>query len=85
MWKFIFFAILIISFYGYSEASEVIDKDYEYGSENNSGSGIPVYPEKSCIGPVINGVCKGEILHPGPPKEKCYGQWLNGKCIGPQF
>ncbi len=29
MWKFIFFAILIISSYGYSEASEVIDKDSE--------------------------------------------------------
>jgi len=57
----------------------------EDGSNNDFGSGTPVYPEDSCTGPVINGVCKGDVLHPGPAEEKCYGDWLNGECTGPQF
>jgi len=81
----ILFIIIIFGFSGFTFCEYVIEDEHEFGPGNNDGTSIPIYPEESCIGPIINGVCKGEILHPGPPKERCYGQWLNSKCVGPQF
>lgn len=47
--------------------------------------GVPMYPQSSCIGPVVNGECHGTILYPGPAPKRCYGTVLFGKCTGPEF
>ncbi len=48
-------------------------------------AGIPMYPRSSCLGAVVMGVCKGEILHIGPVPRRCYGEILNGKCTGKAY
>lgn len=48
-------------------------------------AGQPVYSADECIGPVINGVCHGQILPKSAYHKTCYGQMLNGVCTGPMF
>ncbi|MDP6413773.1 MAG: DUF3192 domain-containing protein [Gammaproteobacteria bacterium] len=55
------------------------------GAGKDQSSGIPMYPRSSCIGAVVMGVCKGEILHLGPVPKHCYGEMLNGKCTGKAY
>lgn len=47
--------------------------------------GQPVYSADECIGPVIMGVCHGQILPKRAYHPRCYGQMLNGVCTGPMF
>lgn len=63
------------------EESWVVDPSVDA----NPANGIPMYPRSSCIGAVLMGVCKGEILHIGPVPKRCYGQMLNGKCTGKAY
>lgn len=51
----------------------------------NSGYGNKVYSSDECIGPIINGVCKGSILPKSSYHKTCYGEMINGKCTGPLF
>ena len=44
---------------------------------------IPVYDTEKCIGPIVMGVCHGQIT--GRPDAICHGQMLNGVCTGPMF
>ena len=47
--------------------------------------GTPVYPESSCIGAVVNGVCQGKIPDTDPKPKGCHGEMINGRCTGPMF
>jgi hypothetical protein len=51
----------------------------------SSGSGIPVYCARECIGAVIGGVCNGSVIDTNPGRPRCYGTMLNGQCTGPMF
>lgn len=55
------------------------------GNQKPGRNGTPMYPERSCIGAVINGKCHGSILHPGPVPKRCHGTVLQGKCIGAEI
>lgn len=55
------------------------------GAGTDQSAGIPMYPRSSCIGAVVMGVCKGEILHLGPVPKHCYGEMLNGQCTGKAY
>lgn len=44
-----------------------------------------VYDREECIGPVVDGRCKGQILPTKAYHPKCYGEWLHGDCTGPLF
>ncbi len=47
--------------------------------------GQPVYSPSECTGPVVAGVCQGQILPQSAYHPRCYGQMLNGVCTGPMF
>jgi hypothetical protein len=54
-------------------------------SVTQPASGIPVYSPDECIGPIIMGVCHGQIQSHSAYHPTCYGQMLNGACTGPMF
>jgi hypothetical protein len=47
--------------------------------------GQPVYSPNECTGPIVAGVCQGQILPKTANPPRCYGQMLNGDCTGPMF
>ena len=62
-----------------------------YGGHTRTGgysagsAGQPVYSPDECIGPIVMGVCRGQILPNSAYHPRCYGQMLNGICTGPMF
>lgn len=51
----------------------------------NSGYGNKVYSPDECIGPIVNGICRGSILPKSSYHKTCYGEMINGQCTGPLF
>ena len=52
--------------------------------------GHKVYPDGTCIGAMINGVCNGTPsprarIEQGVTNKRCYGEMINGRCTGPMF
>ena len=44
-----------------------------------------IYDEEECVGPIIMGQCKGNVIDSGAYHPTCHGEWLNGQCTGPLF
>jgi hypothetical protein len=52
---------------------------------DDSGEGRAIIRRSECIGPVINGECRGNTTSNGIGRPKCYGNVINGRCIGAQY
>jgi len=51
----------------------------------NASEGEKVYSADECTGPVVMGVCQGQIIPHAAYHPTCHGEMLNGQCTGPLF
>lgn len=49
------------------------------------GHGIRVYSPSECVGVVVQGICRGQIVPDTAIQKVCHGEMINGQCSGPVY
>lgn len=75
--------VLVLQQIGQADKAGTSSSGSQAGSVDSAGQ--PVYSPNECTGPIVMGVCNGQIVPQSAYHARCYGEMLNGVCTGPMF